>query len=147
MSIDRSAPVIARAETLINAPIDQVWKLQTDLENWPNWQPNITEVKLDGPLKKGSIFRWKAQGLNITSTLQSVVPQREIGWTGVSMGMKAVHYWYFEPSDSGTRVTVEESLSGWLTRLMALFDRKFLEKSMAASLDLLKSQAEKSGSA
>jgi hypothetical protein len=36
----------------------------------------------------------------------------------------------------------EESLSGWLTRLMLLFDKHFLEKSLEATLQRLKLQAE-----
>jgi hypothetical protein len=41
-----------------------------------------------------------------------------------------------------TRVITEESLSGWLTRLPKLFDPNFLEKSLEASLKLLKNKAE-----
>ncbi len=144
LQIDPHAPVRAQASILIHAPVEKVWDIQTDLENWPKWQPNIAHVTLQGPLEQGTQFRWKAQGLTITSTLQAVDRHRQIAWTGISMGMKAVHIWHFEPVDGGTRVTTEESLSGWLTRLLAFMDSRFLDKSMAASLELLKSQAEKS---
>ena len=33
--IDRDAPVIARHETDIGAPLQTVWRLQTDVNNWP----------------------------------------------------------------------------------------------------------------
>lgn len=142
MQIDSQAPVRAQDTIFIHAPIEKVWAIQTDLENWPSWQSDIQNVQLDGRLEEGSIFRWKAQGLNITSTLEAVEPPRLIGWTGRSIGMKAVHIWHFEAAADGTKVTTEESLSGWLTRLLAFFDKHFLQKSIAKSLATLKERAE-----
>lgn len=142
MHIDPKAPVQARDTILIHAPIEKAWAIQTDLEHWPSWQSDIQNVQLDGRLEAGTVFRWKAQGLTITSTLGVVEPPNRIGWTGRSIGMKAVHLWHFEPAPEGTQVTTEESLSGWLTRLMALFDKRFLQKSMAQSLARLKERAE-----
>lgn len=56
--------------------------------------------------------------------------------------MKAIHIWKFEPQENATRVITEESLSGWLARLLKLFDPAFLDKSLEASLRLLKAKAE-----
>jgi hypothetical protein len=67
---------------------------------------------------------------------------RQIGWMGISLGMSAIHNWMFEVQDDGTCVVTEESLSGWLARLMKLFDPQFLEKSLEASLKILKAKAE-----
>ena len=144
MNIDTSAPAVAREEIVINAPIEKVWALQSDINHWADWQPDVTKAALDGDLQKGTVFRWKAAGLAITSKIQVFDPYTNLGWTGDSIGMKAIHVWHFEATDNGTRVQVEESLSGWLTRLMCLFDRNFLQKSMAKSLATLKNQAEKS---
>lgn len=137
------APLFARQQLLIDAPLAQVWDLQTNIDGWPTWQPDITAAQLDGQLAAGSIFRWKAKGLAITSTLHTVELHHLIGWTGVSLGMFAIHNWTFEALGAGTRVTTEESLSGWLTRLLKLSDARFLEKSLQASLARLKAQAEK----
>lgn len=141
-SIDTKAPLTARKEILIEAPIEKVWARQTDIDGWPAWQPDITAAKLEGPLVTGSLFRWKAKGLNIVSTLHTVEPQHKIGWTGVSLGMYAIHNWTFEAHGDTTRVISEESLSGWLTRLLKLLDPKFLEKSLEASLQTLKNRVE-----
>ena len=142
MQIDTQAPVQARETILIHAPIEKVWAIQSDLENWPSWQADVQSIQVDGELKEGTVFRWKAQGLTITSTLRAFAPPNQIGWTGTSMGMKAVHIWHFEAAPDGTKVTTEESLSGWLTRLLALFDKNFLQKSMAKSLTTLKERVE-----
>ncbi|MBX3054098.1 MAG: SRPBCC family protein [Caldilineaceae bacterium] len=141
-SIDTKAPLTARKEISIQAPVEKVWNVQTDIEGWTAWQPDITAAKLEGALVAGSVFRWKAKGLSIVSTLHTVEPRHEIGWTGVSLGMYALHNWTFEAHGDTTRVISEESLSGWLTRLLKLFDPKFLEKSLDASLQTLKNRAE-----
>lgn len=142
MNIDTNAPVFARKEIVIHAPVEKVWELQTDIENWKRWQPDITAAKLEGALEAGTIFRWKAKGLNIVSTLHTVIPLKQIGWTGLSLGMFAIHNWMFEARGKTTLVVTEESLSGWLTRLMILLDPQFLEKSLETSLNNLKFMAE-----
>jgi uncharacterized membrane protein len=142
MNVDRNAPLVARGEIVIDAPLEVVWNLQTDFQAWPEWQANISWVTMDGNLAPGTIFRWKASGIKIVSTLQEVEPMRRISWTGVSPGMQAIHIWNFEPGDGGVRVVTEESLSGWFARLLKLFDRQFLEKSLSESLQTLKRTAE-----
>jgi len=142
MEINTCAPVFARKEIIINAPIEKVWQIQSDIEAWPSWQPDITTVKLDGDLKEGAVFRWKAQGLTIRSRLHTVEPDRRIGWTGNALGMYAIHNWTFEADRETTRAITEESLSGWLTRMMKIVDPHFLEKSLEATLQRLKVKSE-----
>lgn len=143
INIDQNAPLHARQETLIRAPLEKVWDLQTDINHWHEWQPDVAFAKLEGTLAPNTIFRWKGGGINITSRLHTVEPPTRIGWTGDSMGMHAVHNWTLEPHENGTRVITEESLSGWLASIIKLFDRNFLNKSLTKSLQTLKSEAEK----
>lgn len=140
---DANAPLYARREILIDAPIQKVWNLQSGIERWPQWQPDVASAKLEGTLAPGTVFRWKGGGLNITSKLHTVDQPNRIGWTGDSIGMHAVHNWTLEPAGSSTRVTSEESISGWLASVLKLFDRNFLNKSLEKSLQTLKTQAEK----
>ncbi|MBK6032987.1 SRPBCC family protein, partial [Streptomyces sp. MBT59] len=58
--VDAEALVRARTETVIDAPLSTVWKLQTDVERWPDWQTHVTSMdRLDhGPFRPGSAFRW-----------------------------------------------------------------------------------------
>jgi len=142
MHIDQHAPMTARKETFIAAPPGTVWAVLTDIDRWPEWQPDVTSAKLEGDLAVGTTLRWKAKGLGINSTIRELEPGRRIGWTGDSIGMRAIHLWTFEPQEGGTRVITEESLSGWFSRILKLFDQTFLEKSLAGSLQVLKTQAE-----
>ncbi len=141
-TVDTKAPLWARKEIIIEAPLENVWNLQTTIENWPQWQSDITAAQLEGGLAVGSIFRWKAKGLKIVSTLHTVEPQHQIGWTGDSLGMFAIHNWTFTAQQQGTKVITEESLSGWMARLLKLFDSHFLEKSLEATLQTLKTTVE-----
>lgn len=143
MNIDSKAPLTGRREILIDAPIERVWEVQTDIENWPKWQKEVTFAKLDGELRPGTAFQWKAMGVNITSVLQEVVENESIGWSGRSIGMGAAHIWRFERQGKGTKVITEESLSGWLPRLIKLFKPEFLEEALAKSLRTLKVEVEK----
>jgi uncharacterized protein YndB with AHSA1/START domain len=143
MNIDKHAPLNGRKEIVIAAPIERVWAALTDIERWPEWQPDVSAAKLEGPLSVGAIFRWKAKGLNITSVIRELEQPRRIGWTGDSIGMKAIHLWSLEPEGNSTRVVTEESLSGWFARVMKLLDASFLDKSLSGSLNVLKARAER----
>ena len=142
MKIDVNSPLNDRKEILISAPVGKVWSELVDIDRWSEWQPDVTSSKLDGELAVGGVFHWKSKGLSITSTIQMVEPMQSIGWTGKSFGMQAIHIWTFETYKEGTHVTTEESLTGWVPRIMKLFDPKFLEKSMLNSLQVLKSHVE-----
>lgn len=142
MDVNDRAPLVARKEIVVAAPVEKLWAMQADINHWPGWQPGVTQAQLDGEVIVGNVFRWKGGGLNITSTLQIVEPPHRIGWTGKAIGIDAVHIWTFEPDGAGTRVRSEESWSGWLTRLLKLFDPHMLEKSVDTSLQVLKTTAE-----
>ncbi|MFL7893556.1 MAG: SRPBCC family protein [Anaerolineales bacterium] len=142
MKIDTDAPLKAQKEILISGSIENVWSALTVIDRWAEWQPDVTFAKLDGKLEKGTVFRWKAKGLNITSVIQLLEPIRSIGWTGNSLGMKAIHVWSLEQRNDGTFVKTQESLSGWFPRILKLFDPEFLEKSLVSSLQILKSHVE-----
>jgi hypothetical protein len=65
MDIDADAPVITRDEILSYAPIDTIWRIQTDVAGWPSWQPDVDGAQVDGPLSVGAVFHWQTSGLDI----------------------------------------------------------------------------------
>lgn len=142
MEINQNAPLYAKQGILINAPIEKVWAVQSNLIAWPTWQKGITEISIEGELQKGSVFHWKAKGLAITSQIQEFTPLEVIGWTGISFGMKAAHYWYFTQVGNQTKVTTEEALSSWMPRLIKIFSPDFLQKSLVTALETLKAESE-----
>src|SRR5262249_35187908 len=67
--IDRTAPVIVHHEIDINAPLGLVWRLHTDVNNWPAWQTEITAAQLDGAFQPGNSFKWTSYGFTVLSTI------------------------------------------------------------------------------
>lgn len=114
VKIDVNAPVITRENVLIHAPLHTIWKIQTDVENWPAWQPNVDVVVKDTPgsLRPGSVFRWTTEGLSITSTVKQVDYGKRLAWGGPAQGITAIHVWTFTPTSDGVLVHTEESWTG-----------------------------------
>ena len=82
MNIDENAPVITRNEILIDAPLESVWGLHTDISSWSEWLPDIDASTIEEPLAVGTVFRWQTYGLRIESTIQEIDPPRRIVWSG-----------------------------------------------------------------
>ncbi|MFW9889119.1 MAG: hypothetical protein ACFFER_13115, partial [Candidatus Thorarchaeota archaeon] len=80
--------------------------------------------------------------LTITSTIQVVEPNQQIGWTGKAFGTRASHIWKFSPHNGGTMLTTEESMEGWVISMLKLLMPNFLESSLDTWLQSLKSKAE-----
>ncbi|MFD5912295.1 SRPBCC family protein [Streptomyces massasporeus] len=127
--VDSGALIRYESDILIKAPLRTIWKLQTDVEGWPSWQPPVTSMeRLDhGPLRKGSRFRWTTPApatpttpettLEITSTVQRVRNQDCILWKGPAIGEglridEGVHLWTFRKVEGGVRVHTEETWTG-----------------------------------
>jgi hypothetical protein len=115
--IDPDASLISSSSLVIDAPVARVWEVMADLASWPSWASNLeivelTDVRPDAP------FRWKLNGVPLRSRFAVVDAERELTWTGVFFGHKAVDRHVLEPLEDGrTRTTVEESLAGPLLPL------------------------------
>src|ERR671917_30206 len=110
--IDQQAPVISRHSAVIEAPIEVLWGLHTDVDAWPSWQPDIETARLDGSFDRGSTFSWHTSGLDIDSTVYRVEPGRYTLWGAPAHGIVGVHSWTFTPVECATRVDTAESWSG-----------------------------------
>jgi hypothetical protein len=94
-------------------------------------------------LREGSTFRWKSGPGTITSTLREIEAPRRIAWTGVTLGIKAIHTWKIEPREGGSLVTTEESWDGWIAKLTRRASQRTLEKALAQGPTHLKLEAER----
>jgi hypothetical protein len=143
MEINRDAPATASAETLIRAPLDRIWAVLTDIEQWTEWNPAVTRVEMRGPLTPGTVFRWKAGGLPVVSTLREVEPKRHLAWTGRSLTIRAIHVWTLAVQDEGVCVRTEESFDGLIVRLLAGPMQRMLATSLEEGLSALKAECER----
>lgn len=141
-TIDTAAAVVVRLDTVIDAPLSQVWDLHTDVNAWPSWQTDITAAAADGPLAEGSVFRWSTFGLDIDSTVYAIDPGRRILWGGPAHGITGIHEWTFTERDGQTFVQTAESWDGEPIRADRDGMRAALKGSLTAWLAHLKQTAE-----
>ena len=141
MEVPRDAPVIATAEAEIAAPAEMVWDVLADFESWPEWNPDVKSLELEGPVAPGTVFRWRTGPSKITSTLEAVDRPRELGWSGKTFGAKAVHVWSFEPRGDATLVRTTESFEGMLPRMMRGRMQKMLDETLESGVGHLAAEA------
>lgn len=145
MNINERAPAKSTRELQIEATPDVVWSLLTDINNWPNWNPAVSRAQLNGPLVPGSIFRWKAGGSSIVSTVAEIERPTRASWTGKTLGTAAVHVWTLKVATTGVLVRTSESFDGWLVRLLRPWFQRLLDKTLEDELRSLKAAAEEPG--
>jgi uncharacterized protein YndB with AHSA1/START domain len=142
MDINSAAPVITRDEILIDAPIETIWNIQTDVNRWPAWQPDVDVAEVEGPLAVGSVFRWQTAGLHITSTVEEVDAPHRIVWGGPAQGIVAVHVWMLDTQDDGVLVRTAESWEGEPVTAQTEALQAALDASLRSWLENLKRAAE-----
>ncbi|WP_328609515.1 SRPBCC family protein [Amycolatopsis sp. NBC_00345] len=112
LDIDRTAPVIVRQEVTVDASIELLWRLHTDVNRWTSWRSDVGSARLPGPFAPGAVFHWATGGLEIASAIQAVDPGRRTVWGGPAGGIVGIHVWSFSVVDDGVRIVTEESWSG-----------------------------------
>lgn len=144
MEISHAAPAKAQHSRVIEAKPEEIWRILTDVNRWPTWNPLVSSAKLSAAFGPGVSFPWKSGGITIVSTPVEVVPPRRIVWTGRAIGTRAIHVWELEPlSARSTQVTTAESFDGWLVRLMKGAMQQKLDSALQSWLEHLKIEAEK----
>ena len=143
--VDRAAPVLAHHEIDIEAPLERVWGLHTDVAGWPGWQTEITEARIDGPFEPGTWFDWTSYGFSVTSTVYDLAERARVLWGGTSGGITGVHEWLFMDTPGGVHVTTIESFAGEPVEADTPGMQTLLDTSLIAWLAHLKTAAESPG--
>jgi len=137
--VNKNVRAYAKADIHVNGSIENVYQTLADISQWPVWQSEVTKAEMTGAPEVGHTFHWKANGMNVTSRFHTVEKNSKLGWTGKMLWVKATHNWWFQEEESGTRVVVEEALTGFGAGLL----KKTLENGMNQSLEELKQQVER----
>jgi hypothetical protein len=140
--VDRSALVLAHHEIDVEAPLERVWGLHTDVAAWPEWQKEITEARIDGAFESGISFDWTSYGFPVTSTIYDVEDRSRSLWGGTAQGITGVHEWLFAETLNGVHVETNESFAGEPVEADVATMQSMLDGSLAAWLGHPKSAAE-----
>ena len=141
--VDRDAPALTDLAIDIDAPRDRVWRLHTDVNAWPTWQPDITAATTEDPLRPGGSFNWSTYGMDITSTVYALDEGVRILWGGTANGITGIHEWTFADSPTGVRVTTTESFAGDPVAADIANMQALLDQSLQSWLQHLKDVAER----
>ena len=126
----------------VDAPIDLVWELWSDLEQMPRWMKWIDSVKVleENP----DLSRWKldTKGLEFTwlSRITKLSPRQIIQWESVDgLPNRGAVRFYGSQHKSTVRLTIAYAIPGWLGRLMDnLFLGRVVESTIQADLERFK---------
>lgn len=144
-SIDAIAPVVARMQRRIAAPLRTVWQIHSDVARWPAWQSDIRSAAIDGDglLAPGTTFTWCTRGIDepIRSTVFVIDPNHRTLWGGPAKGIDGIHEWRFTGDGDATIVETSESWSGELARRNPAQLQVTLESSLDHWLEQLDQRA------
>jgi uncharacterized membrane protein len=101
--------------TLIDAPVDRIWRLTTDITDWPSFMPTVQRLERldDGPLRVGSTARLKQPGQTAAVwTVTRLEPMREFTWESKRPGITLTGRHLLAAEGDGTRNTLVLETSG-----------------------------------
>jgi hypothetical protein len=131
----------------IDATPGRVWEVLTDLQRYPEWNPQIPAAT--GKIEEGSDIglRLKLPGrpaLNVTATIERSEPGRSLTWRGHVLApgfFQGYRSFDVEPSGDGARVTHLEEITGIMAPVFSLLMGTPQQKSHAALNEALKERA------
>jgi carbon monoxide dehydrogenase subunit G len=119
--------------TLIDAPVELIWRLTTDIDGWPAFMPTVQRLdRLDnGPLRVGSTARLKQPGQSAAVwTVTHLDPMREFTWETHRPGIRLTGRHLLEPSGAGTRNTLVLETAGPAAGLFSAFFGTLMRRSI-----------------
>lgn len=119
--------------TLIAAPVDLIWRLTVQIEDWPAFLPTVQRLeRLDaGGVRVGSTARVKQPGqLSAVWTVTRLDPSRDFTWESSRPGLHLAGSHLLEPVGPGTRMTLILDVTGRAAGVMSAL----LGSAMRASL-------------
>jgi uncharacterized protein YndB with AHSA1/START domain len=140
--------MIISESIVINAPIEKVWDIFTDLTCWKNWSTAVSNVSSETErLTEGTNFKFCIRPfifpVNITPVVEEIVPGQRIVWSGSRHGIAARHEFHFEEKNGKTLLTSREIFKiNWVKRAFFYIPKKRLHKLSVLMMQDLKKACE-----
>lgn len=107
--------MIIREQITINAPLQQVWNIFTNIADWETWNSVCTDCCFitGAEMAPGACVAFTLRPYYLPIAIQPRVtvcePLREVVWEGQRLGVHAVHrFEFFEKNGEVTIVSTEE---------------------------------------
>jgi uncharacterized membrane protein len=129
----------------VEAPIELVWSLWSNLEQMPRWMRWIDSVKIPEDNPDISLWKLNTGGLEFTwkSRILKVVPHQIIQWESIDgLPNRGAIRFYDRHGSSIVKLTVAYAIPGILGRIMDnLFLGRAVESTLNADLERFKELA------
>jgi uncharacterized membrane protein len=126
----------------VEAPMELVWSLWSDLEQMPKWMKWIHSVKISPDDPDISLWKLSTGGLEFKwkSRILKVVPNQIIQWESVDgLPNQGAIRFYDRHAGSIVKMTISYAIPGFLGKLMDnLFLGKVVESTIQADLERFK---------
>jgi uncharacterized membrane protein len=133
---------------MIDAPVERVWELATDVTAWPEFMPTMQSVERleEGPLRLGATAMIKQPGQRRALwTVTEMAPGHTFSWESRRRGMTMTGIHLVEAEGAATRSTLTLRMTGPLTAvlgpLLAPLMRRVLRTENACFADRAQRQA------
>ena len=130
----------------IDATPDQVWRVMTDVERWPEWTPSMTRVeRLDpGPFQVGSTARIKQPKFPaVVWQVTELEPEQSFSWTASGAGVTTLACHRITPRGDGVEVTLSVRQTGPLAWLAGLITSRLTQSYIQMEANGLKRRCER----
>lgn len=135
---------------LINADIEKIWKVVTDLTCWHQWNSVIRDACCDDQcLTPGTVitcfFKPFSFSINAKINVEKVIPEECVIWSVKKKGFLAYHEFLFQRQEKGILVISRETFNGFLVRFFGfLLPKRRMRALTTTFLKELKIASEKS---
>ena len=113
--INTNASIKDQHSIIIQAPIEKVWTILTNVSGWKQWNPLIKHLSATDEVHPGSQFEWKIGRMSSSSEIQLMDKPGTFSWTGKSTFVKRIYVWSLETDENQTIATLGTSLEGLFT--------------------------------
>src|SRR5690606_24984385 len=124
-SINYFAPIKVEKSIVINADIEKIWRVLTNIDNWSTWNSDISISKIKGELQIAGSFHLKS-GITLKSKIHTTNPYSEFGWTSRNLGVYVISNWRLVEIDDQTKVYVQKSMDGVFSVILCAYFERIL---------------------
>ena len=114
--------MVVEERILINADLEKIWTVFTDLTCWNNWNSVIRDACCDDQcLAHGTVltccFRPFSLPVSAQIKVEKIIPNESVRWSVRKKGFLAHHEFLFQRQEQGILVISRETFSGLFVRL------------------------------
>lgn len=102
-------------KTYQNVKKEDIWRIWTDINNWPTWHDDLEYCTLNGPFVVGNHFILKPKGVSaVKIELTEIVEGKKFTDCTTFFGAKMYDTHELEETKDGLRITNTLIVTGWL---------------------------------